>query len=286
MAKSSVGFKDSVAAAGAMMSNIEQRQFAPVYLLMGEEGFFIDRVADALARSILSETEREFSQLVVYGKDNEAGSVVNFARQMPMLGSRQVVIVREAQSLSGFEGLDVYVRNPSPTTVLVLCYKGKSVDKRSAVYKSAAKNGVVLESVRPREYEIGPWLSDFVKDKGLKIDPRALGMIVDNLGTDIATISNELDKLMTALGEDEKMITVDHVQENVGISKEFNNYELTRAISEGDSARALMIAGRLANDVNPNWLTATLGCVHPFSAYFHIELSALVDVSSGRGYAF
>ncbi len=241
------------------MRDIGARRFSPVYLLMGDEGYFIDVVADRLSESVLSEQERAFGQIVAYGKDSDAGTIINFARQMPMLGSHQVVILREAQSLRGFEQLEVYVRQPSPTTILVLCHKERSVDKRSALYKRAKEHGVVLESVRPRDYEIGPWLGEFVRGKGLTIDPKALAMLTDHLGSDIARISNELDKLTTFLPEGTRSITADHIEQNIGISKEFNNFELTRAVSDGDVGRALMIAGRLSTDPNPNWFTGTLG---------------------------
>jgi DNA polymerase-3 subunit delta len=228
---------------------------------MGEEGYFIDRVADALAEGVLGEAERAFSQIVAYGRDSEAGAIINFARQMPMMGERQVVIVREAQQLKGFEQLETYAKNPSPTTILVLCHKERGVDKRSALYKQVKDKGVVLESVRPRDYEIGPWLAEFARGRGLAFEPRALGMIADHLGTDIAKIANELDKLLTFLPEGTKTITADHVEQNIGISKEFNNFELTRALSERNAGRALMIAERLSHDPNPNWFAGTLGVV-------------------------
>lgn len=251
-------FKDTVSACRAMLSDIAARRYALVYLLMGEEGFFIDKVADALAEGVLKPEEKAFNQIVAYGKDSEAGAIINFARQMPMMGGHQVVIVREAQQLRGIEGLDVYVRQPSPTTILVLCHKDKSVDKRSALYKQAKANGVVLESVRPRDYEIGPWLADFAREKGLEFEPQALGMVVDHLGTDISKISNELDKLITSLPVGTTRITAAHVEQNIGINKEFNNFELTRALSEGNMARAMMIGEQLSHDPNPMWLGITL----------------------------
>ncbi len=282
MAKSAIGFKDTVSAYGAIMGDIAARRFAPMYLLMGEEGYFIDRVADALAEGILTEAERAFSQIVAYGRDSEAGAIINFARQMPMMGERQVVIVREAQQLKGFEQLEMYAKNPSPTTVLVLCHKDKGVDKRSALYKQVKDKGVVLESVRPRDYEIGPWLSEFAKGKGLAFEPKALGMIVDHLGTDIAKISNELDKLMTFLPEGTKTITADHVEQNIGISKEFNNFELTRALSERNMGRALMIAERLSHDPNPNWFTGTLGVLFThFQRVFVLNYQRWLSKSRG-----
>jgi DNA polymerase-3 subunit delta len=262
MAKSSGGgFKDTVATYTHVMSDMAAGRFAPLYLLMGDEGYFIDKVADRLADTLLGEAERAFCQIVVYGKDSEVGDVINFAKQMPMMGGRQVVIVREAQGLKKIEQLQLYTQAPSPSTVLVLCHKEKALDKRSALYKHVKEKGVVLESVRPRDYEIGGWLGELVRAKGLTIEPRALAMIADHLGTDIAKISNELDKLTTFLPAGTKTVTADHVEQNIGISKDFNNFELTRALSERNMARALLIAENFAHDPNPNWYATTLGVV-------------------------
>ena len=155
MAKSGVKFKDTMAAYDRLRGEIAGRKFAPVYLLMGEEAFFIDALCDLLASTILQESERAFNQLTVYGRDSDAGQVVNLCRQMPMMGSYQVVILKEAQQLRGLDKLSLYTSKPSPTTILIVCHKEKNVDKRSQLYKSIAQHGAVLESVRPRDYEIG-----------------------------------------------------------------------------------------------------------------------------------
>ena len=195
MAKSGVKFKDTMAAYDRLRGEITARKFAPVYLLMGEEAFFIDALCDLLASTILQESERAFNQLTVYGKDSEAGQIINLCRQMPMMGSYQVVILKEAQQLRGLDKLSLYTQKPSPTTILVICHKEKNADKRSAFYKGCAANGAVLESVRPRDYEIASWLQRFIAGKGLAIDTKALSMLTDHLGTDISKISNELGKL-------------------------------------------------------------------------------------------
>lgn len=257
MAKSTIRFKDTVASYEQMRASIAQRNFAPVYLLMGEESYFIDSLCDCLATSILGEAERAFSQYVVYGRDVEAGQVVNLCRQLPMTGSHQVVIVKEAQQLAKIEKLAYYAEKPSPTTILIVCYKGKSMDKRSAFYKWVAKSGAVLESVRPYDSEIATWLGGFVASKGCQIDTKALAMLTDHLGSDIAKISNELEKLLISLPAGTKRITDSHIEQHIGISKEFNNYELVRAVLMRDTGRAMQIADYLARNPkeNPTLLT-------------------------------
>lgn len=253
-----INFRDSIAQYSAISKDIAARKFAPVYLLMGEEGYFIDRLSDQLAESILSEAERAFNQIVVYGKDSDKGTIINAARQMPMMGSYQVVILKEAQQLRKIEQLSLYTQAPSPSTILVICHKEKNVDKRSQLYKHVGAKGVVFESVRPRDYEIGPWLNEFIRAKGCTVEPKALQMLVDHLGVDIAKISNELTKLLTYLPEGTKSITADHIEQNIGISKDFNNYELTRAMSERNMERALLIADHFSHNPKENPLLVTI----------------------------
>lgn len=249
MAKTAIRFRDTVAVSEQILSDIARRQFAPVYLLMGEEGYFIDAIAAQIAATALTdEAERAFNQIVVYGKESDAGQVVNLCRQMPMMGSREVVILKEAQQLRSIEKLALYTQKPAPTTVLVICHKGKNVDKRSALYKSCAAAGVVLESVRPRDYEIAPWLQQFIARRGMQIDQKALTMLTDHLGTDIARIAGELDKLAVSLPEGTTRITDADIETHVGISKDFNNFELCRAVASRDAARALTIADHFARN--------------------------------------
>ena len=153
-----------------------------------------------------------------------------------MMGAYQVVILKEAQQLRGIERLSLYTQKPSPTTILVICHKEKNVDKRSAFYKGCAANGAVLESVRPRDYEIASWLQQFIRERGLTIDAKALSMLTDHLGTDIAKISNELHKLTVSLPEGTTRITDADIEANIGISKDFNNFELCKAVATRDMA--------------------------------------------------
>ncbi len=258
MAKGTLKFKDSVADYERITGEIAARRFAGIYLLMGEESYFIDAVAEQLAASILDEAARAFNQITVYGRDSDAGQVVNLCRQMPMMGQYQVVIVKEAQQLKNLDKLSLYTQKPSPTTILVICHKEKNVDKRSAFYKGCAANGVVLESVRPRDYEIAAWLQQFIRRRGLEIDPKALSMLTDHLGTDIAKIANELQKLTVSLPEGTKRITDRDIEANIGISKDFNNFELCKAVVTRDMARALMIADHFARNPKDNPLLLTV----------------------------
>ena len=258
MAKGTLKFKESVADFERITGEIAARKFAGIYLLMGEEGYFIDAVAEQLAASILDEAARAFNQITVYGRDSDAGQVVNLCRQMPMMGQYQVVIVKEAQQLKGLDKLALYTQKPSPTTILVICHKEKNVDRRSAFYKGCAAHGVVLESVRPRDYEIAAWLQQFIRRRGMEIDPKALSMLTDHLGTDIAKIANELQKLTVSLPEGTRRITDRDIEANIGISKDFNNFELCKAVVTRDMARALMIADHFARNPKDNPLLLTV----------------------------
>lgn len=262
MAKSSKkSFRDSAADFAALTAQLAARRFAPLYLLMGDEPYFIDALTAQLAEGILSPEERAFNQTVVYGKETDSGAVINLCRQMPMMGSFQVVIVREAQSLRKLEQMSLYTASPAKSTILVLCHKEKNMDKRWQLYKQIESKGVVFESVRPRDYEIAGWLTDYIRGKGCTIDPKSVAMLTDHLGADIAKITNELGKLFTYLPEGTKQITAEHIERNIGISKDFNNFELTKALSGRDMARAMRIADHFARNPKENPLLVTLSAL-------------------------
>lgn len=258
MAKTTLKFEDSVALATQLKAKIAKREFAPIYLLMGEESYFIDALCDQLAQTILTPAEQAFNQITIYGKDAEAGQIVNLCRQMPMMGSYEVIILKEAQQLRQIEKLSHYTSKPQPSTILIICHKEKSIDKRSALYKQCVKEGVVFESVRPRDYEINSWLMQFIAQRGLKIAPKALQMLTDHLGCDISKISNELDKLMVSLPTGTVEITDAHIEQNVGISKDYNNFELCDAVAVQDVKRAMNIADHFAHNPKDNPLLVTI----------------------------
>ncbi len=255
-------FVDCVAEYSAIMSDISARRFQPIYLLSGDEGFFIDAICDALADGILSEAERAFNQVVVYGLDTEVGAVVNLCRQMPMMGAYQVVIVREAQQMSKLDALSHYTSSPQASTILVVCYKnkeqGKGVDKRTSFYKSCQKNGVVFESIRPRDYEVDSWLNSYVASCGLKITAKAMAMLKEHVGMDLSRMAQEVKKLSVSLPESERLVTDNHIEQYIGLSKEFNNFELNDAVLKQDVARTMRIADHFAHNPKSYPITLTI----------------------------
>jgi DNA polymerase-3 subunit delta len=278
-------FSDCTADYSAIMRDIEARKFAPIYLLSGDEGYFIDAIADRLASTILNEAERSFNQLVVYGQDSDPGKIVMLCRQMPMMGSYEVIIVKEAQQLRQIEKLSHYTSKPQKSTILIICHKEKSVDKRSAFYKQCNSAGEVFEAIRPRDYEIGPWLTQFIAGKGLRISPKAVQMLTDHLGCDIAKISNELDKLVVSLPAGTTDINDTHIEQNVGISKDFNNFELCNAVAMQDVARAMKIADHFAHNPKDNPLLVTVMALYSqFRDMFIINY--LRWLSKHKGVAF
>lgn len=255
-------FADALANYNTIMKDIAERRFAPIYLLSGDEGYFIDTIADRLANTILNEAERSFNQVVVYGADSDTGKIVMLCRQLPMMGSYQVVIVREAQQLTKIENLVHYTSSPQSTTILILCYKnkeqGKGIDKRTAFYKSCVKAGCVFESVRPREYEIDQWLSSYISSCGLTIQPKAMAMLKEHVGMDISRIVTEIDKLKVSMDVDDKVVTDNHIEQFIGISKEFNGFELNDAVMKRDVARAMRIAEHFAHNPKSYPITQTI----------------------------
>lgn len=257
-----VKFSDCIADYNMIMKSIEARQFAPIYLLSGDEGYFIDAIADRLASTILNEAERSFNQLTVYGQDSDPGKIVMLCRQMPMMGSYQVVIVKEAQQLAKIENLSLYTSQPQPTTILIICYKnkeqGRGIDKRTAFYKSCAKSGCVFESMRPKEYEIDGWLTSYIASLGLKADPKAVAMLKEHVGMDIGRIVKEIDKLKVSMAVGEKIITDSHIEEYIGLSKDYNNFELNDAVLKQDVGRAMRIAEHFAHNQKTYPITLTI----------------------------
>ena len=217
-----------------VMRDLQARKFAPIYLLMGEEAYFIDLIADFIADNVLSETERDFNQTIVFGADTTAAQVADMARRFPMMAERQVVVVKEAQSLRTLEPLMKYAEKPTPTTILVLCYKNGSLDRRkkanSSLIAHVEKNGVVFESRRKDERDLPPFIEAYLKEKGAAIDYKAAQMMADHIGADLGRLTSELDKVLISLPETDKRVTPEIVEREIGVSKDFNAFELKAAI--------------------------------------------------------
>lgn len=247
-----------------IVSNIKQGNIAPIYFLMGEEPYYIDKIAEYIEKNVLSEEEKGFNQMVLYGRDVSVEDIVSNAKRFPMMAERQVVIVKEAQDLSRtIENLVAYAENPQPTTVLVICYKYKTLDKRKKLSKIIGKKGVLFESKKLYENQVGDWIRRVLSGKKYNIEPKATLMLVEFLGTDLAKINNELEKLIVILGE-ERLITPKHIEDNIGISKDFNNFELRKAVGEKQIYKANQIITYFAQNPKSNPLVMTISLLNSF----------------------
>lgn len=231
---------------------------------MGEEPYYIDRISDHIAQNLLSEEEKGFNQMVLYGKDTSVDEIVGSAKRYPMMSDFQVLIVKEAQHLSRtIEQLESYVLNPQPTTVLVICYKYKKLDKRQKLYKAVQRNGELFESKKLYENQVSEWIRRTLKGKGYRIEPKAAMLLVEFLGTDLSRINNELDKLTLIVPSTEE-ISSTHIEEHIGFSKEFNNFELKKAIGERNIAKATQIIDYFANNPKENPFVVTVTMLNTF----------------------
>jgi DNA polymerase-3 subunit delta len=247
-----------------IVNEIKQGNIKPVYFFMGEEPYYIDKLTEYIENNILSEEEKGFNQMVLYGKDVTIEDVISNAKRYPMMAERQVVIVKEAQELSRtIEKLESYVENPQPTTVLVFAYKYKTLDKRKKITKLIEKKGVVYESKKLYENQVGDWIKRVLSGKNYSIEPKAAAMLVEFLGNDLSKINNELDKLIIILPAG-SAITPKVIEDNIGISKDYNVFEFRKAIGERDQLKAYRIAEYFAQNPKDNPLVMTTGLVFGF----------------------
>lgn len=247
-----------------IIASIRNKDFHPVYLLMGEEAYYIDLLSDYIQNNILNEMEREFNQTIVYGKDTDMLSVINAAKRYPMMSPYQVVIVKEAQHIKSWDDLSFYLQNPLKSTLLVFCYKHGVPDKRKKWVQDVAKNGVVFESNKLRDYEIAAWISRYAKEKNIQLNEKAQIMLSEFLGTDLSKIVNELDKLLLVLPPDSNEITPQLIERNIGISKDFNVFELQVALINRDVLKANRIVKYFAENKKANPLVLVLGQLFNF----------------------
>ncbi len=257
-----------------IIKSVEQRKFVPVYLLMGEESYYINRIADAIDRTVLTEDEKGFNQVTIYctkDADDEA-TIINSAKRFPMMSEYQVVIVKEAQNLRKIDDLLFYVQNPLKTTILVICYKNGNVDKRKKVVGEIEKVGMVFESPKVKENALPAFIDDYVKESGQKIgrkisiDQQATMMMAQFVGADLSRMAGELDKLIFTLPEGRSVIDADLVELNIGISKEYNVWELRKAIISKDALRANKIMAFLNDNPKVNPPISTIAILFSFFA--------------------
>lgn len=247
-----------------IVNDIKAGNIKPIYFLMGEEPYYIDKLSEYIEANILSEEEKGFNQTVLYGRDVSIEDIVSTAKRYPMMADRQVVIVKEAQELSRtIDKIESYAENPMPSTVLVFCYKYKTLDKRKKATKVLAKNGLVYESKKLYENQVGDWIKRVLAGKKYSIEPKASAMLVEFLGTDLSKINNELEKLQIILPAG-STISARDIEENIGFSKDYNVFELRKAIGERNQLKAYKIAENFAQNPKDNPLVMTTGLVFGF----------------------
>lgn len=231
-----------------IVSDTEAKKFAPVYLLMGDEDYYVDLVCNAvISNAFDDESERDFNQMIYYGADVDADEVVTAARRYPMFAERQLVVVKEAQMMKTLENLAVYCENPLESTVLLIAMHGASADKRKALYKSVSKKGIVVESKELRDYEMPQWIASYYRSRGLEIEPEAAALLAEYAGVDMAKIAVETDKLLKNLPAGSVKVSASDIERNVGISREFSIFELTRELSFRNVPKALKIAAYIGD---------------------------------------
>lgn len=247
-----------------IMSDLKNRIFKPVYFLAGEEPYYIDLITDYIQDKVLPESEKAFNQIVMYGDDTNIPAIIDTARRFPMMSTHQVLIIKEAQSLKKLDDLVIYLEKPLLSTILVFSYKYKTIDKRTKLFKVLESHGVYFESARIRDYLIPPWIERYLMLKGIKSEPNASAMLTEYLGTDLHKIVNELDKLIITLPAGKPFITTEIIEKNIGISKDYNNFELQKAVGEKNILKANMIVHYFADNPKDNPIMLSIASLFGF----------------------
>ena len=265
-----------------IVEQVRNREFLPIYLLMGDESYYIDRISEYMADHILPEEERDFNQQIIYcTKETAVGDIVNAARRYPMMAEHQVVIVKEAQNLLKLEDLSIYAQNPLKTTILVICYKNGSVDRRKKLVSAIEKVGIVYESKKLRDSDLPRFIADYLNRKKVTIDQQATMMMVEYVGADLNRMAGELDKLIISLLPGFNQINAALIEKNIGISKEFNNWELRTALVNKNVLKANQIINYFVANPKANPLIMTISML--FNFFSGVMLAYYAPDKSPRG---
>lgn len=265
-----------------IINDVKNGNFVPVYLLMGTEPYYPDLVCDEIIKYALTDSERDFNQTVFYGLDADAGTVASECRSYPMMAERRLVVVKEAQSMKTLEDLATYASDPMESTVLVILMHGASADKRRALYKNVQKKGVVLVSDALRDYEMPQWITSFYKSRGLDIEPAAAALLAEYAGTDMSRIMLETEKMQKNLPEGTVRVNAADIEKNVGISRQFSIFELTKALSYMKAEKALKIADYIGNGPKFILLLATAPLYTHFYRILKYEAALLKNPAMSK----
>lgn len=249
-----------------IVRNLKNEVYSPIYFLMGEEDYYIDRISDYLVNHALTETEKEFNLTVLYGADTDIATVINAAKRYPMMSKYQVVVVKEAQHLRNIEELTYYLQKPLASTILVFCYKHGALDRRKKITAEIEKAGVLFESKKLKEAQLPGFISSYLKRKQVEIEPKASEMMAEFVGADLNRMAGELEKLIITFPAGQKRITPELIERNIGISKDYNNFELRNALIAKDVLKANQIVKYFEENPKNNPLQVTLAVLFNFFA--------------------
>jgi DNA polymerase-3 subunit delta len=266
-----------------ILKELKAKQYRPIYYLMGEESYYIDLIADYIAANVLTETEKEFNSTVVYGADVDISTVINAAKRYPMMSEYQVVIVKESQAIKNIEGLTFYLQKPLNSTILVMCHKYGTLDRRKKIAAEIEKKGILFESKRIKEAALPAFISSYLKRKGVDVEPKAGQMLADFIGTDLSRLTGELEKLIITLPKGQMRITPEQVEKNIGISKDYNNFELRSALIEKDVLKANKIIKFFEENPKANPIQMTLPLL--FNFFSNLMLAYYAPDKSEQGIA-
>lgn len=266
-----------------IVRNLKNRVYSPVYFLMGEEDYYIDRISDYIMDTVLSEVEKEFNLTVLYGADTDMAGVINAAKRYPMMSEHQVIVVKEAQGLKGMEDLVYYLQKPLLSTILVFCYKHGTLDRRKKITAEIEKAGVLFESKKLKDTQLPGFISSFLKRKKVEIEPKASEMIAEFVGTDLNRLAGELEKLIITLPPGATRITPEQIERNIGISKDYNNFELRSALIEKDVLKANRIVKYFNENSKNNPLQLTLAVL--FNFFSNLMLAYYAPEKTEQGIA-
>lgn len=246
-----------------IITDLKKKNYQPIYFLMGDESYFIDKITDHIIENALSDSEKDFNQTILYGKDVDIPTIITTARRYPMMAPRQVVVVKEAQNIRNIEQLLPYVKTPMNSTILVINYKYKSLDKRKSFTKEVANKGVLFESKKIYDNQIPDWIRHNLNSRGFSIEPKAAVLLSEFLGNNLSKITNELEKLTITLAKG-KTIGATHIEQNIGISKDFNNFEFHNALGKKDVFKANQIINYFASNPKNNPFPVTVAMLYSY----------------------
>ena len=263
--------------------DLNNRIYKPVYYLMGEESYYIDRISEYIAQTVLNENEKEFNQTILYGADTDIATIINAAKRYPMMSKYQVVIVKEAQGVKNIDELSYDLQKPLESTILVLCHKHGVLDRRKKLAAEIEKVGVLFESKKIKDTQLAGFITSYLKRKSIEIEPKASEMMAEFVGTDLSRMAGELEKLIITLPKGQKRITPEQIEQNIGISKDYNNYELRNALIIKDVFKANQIIKYFEENPKTNPLQMTLSVL--FNFFSNLMLAYYAPEKSEQGIA-